>query len=72
MLKKFGMAEQVLQLAAECVKQQMEKWVGHGLQVEVVTFSSANAVFGCTAEAQNTLKLWKQQMTRQADDSADK
>lgn len=47
-LKEAGLAEQILDLAAEQVKEHMEVWSGGKVKVQVVTFSSAYGILGRT------------------------
>lgn len=60
-LEESGAAEAVLTLLAERVKEQMEKWSHKGLEVQVVTFSTACGILGRTGQAQKLLALWRRQ-----------
>ena len=61
LLQKANLAEPVLTLAADRVKQQLESWSGHRLEVQVVTFSASYGILGETGQAKAMLALWRQQ-----------
>ena len=61
LLKKAGLSQAVLELAACRAKQHMEQWGGGRISVQVMTFSAAYGMLGETEGAESTLRRWKQQ-----------
>ncbi len=61
LLQYAGIAEQVLCLAADRVKRQLEIWTGPGTEIQAVTFSSAYGILGATANALQMLGHWKEE-----------
>ncbi|MCD8123218.1 MAG: cobalt-precorrin-5B (C(1))-methyltransferase CbiD [Clostridiales bacterium] len=66
--REAGIAETVLNQAAEHAKAHMETWSDGRLHVEVMTFSSSCAVTGQTKGAETLLQRWKD---AHGDDPAD-
>lgn len=58
-LKKRGLAEPVLNLAAEQVKEQIAGWLGGGMKAEMVVFSSLHKAVGKTRGADEFLHLFR-------------
>lgn len=57
-LLERGLGRQVLNLAAERVKKEMEGWSGGSIRTEVITFSTANRIYGETREADSFREEW--------------
>lgn len=62
LLQENNLAELVLALAAEKAKAWMEAWAGKKVQIEVVTFSSAQGLLGKTGGADALFETWKEQI----------
>ncbi len=57
-LQQQGLGGPVLELAAKRVQKELEDWSGGKVRAEVITFSTANQVYGETAGAKDFREDW--------------